>query len=184
MTTQSHTEIISAALDGERVDLAALRGALAAPEGRDALAAFLLLRAAAAGDDLEPSEQSRRAVEHVMRPGPARWFQFGPRVPASLAASLAIIAIVGAFWFGTALRAPNTTLVVAGPQTGASQRVPEVPRTVERASGTPVAPGSESAVPPQQGRAALRVTPTALEPPRPSRVLRFVPGVDWLSGSE
>ena len=43
-------ETISAALDGEPVNLAQLREALNVPEGRQVLAGFLLVRAAASGN--------------------------------------------------------------------------------------------------------------------------------------
>jgi hypothetical protein len=169
-----YDDVISAALDGERVDAGALRRALAAPEGRDTLAAFLLLRAAAASDDVEPSEQVCHAVEDVVRSGRRTWFLAGPRVPATLAASLAVAAIAASFWLGTTVRAPNTTLVMAAPPAAAHEAPPAPAVAV-------VGPNLQVGAGPATG---VRVHTVAEEPPKPTRVLRFVPGVDWISATQ
>jgi len=169
-----YDDVISAALDGEPVDVGALRRALATPEGRDTLAAFLLLRAAAASDDVEPSEQVCQAVEQSVRSGRRTWFLAGPRVPATLAASLAVAAIAASFWLGTTVRAPNTTLVMAAPPAAAHEAPPAPAAAI-------VGPNLQVGAGPATG---AHVRQIAEEPPKPMRILRFEWGVDWRAGSE
>ena len=82
MNTEPRDELISAALDGEHVDPDALRLVLADPEAQRTLAAFLLLRAAAVGEDDARLDQSA-AIVTTRR---WRWFAWDARVPATLAA--------------------------------------------------------------------------------------------------
>ena len=102
----THTEeLISAAMDGEPVDVAALRRALGDPTDarrspRSFLAARLpratrrerpgMTRKGASGDYTDYTERRHRsaAAPHARRRGLLR----GPRVPAALAASLALVA--------------------------------------------------------------------------------------------
>jgi hypothetical protein len=113
-----HPEVtISAALDGERVDLGELREALAVPEGRDVLAGFLLIRAAAAAAFAEPGDTLKVNLQKVAR---RPWFMAGPRVPARLAASLAAVVAGGALWFGLSVHG----VPAQGPVAHQSQAAP------------------------------------------------------------
>ena len=128
MNTEQHDELISAVLDGERVDADALRLVLADPEAQRTLAAFLLLRAAAAGEDDTRLDQSAVSVT----PRRWRWFEWDARVPATLAASLCLIAVALTLLLGPARRdaaTPSSQIASApaqapnlGPRTGEPPR--------------------------------------------------------------
>ena len=160
MSDLSHEELISAALDGERVDVQSLKCALSTADGRDALASFLLLRATMAADTTEPQTQVAPALAD-QRTGERRWpFGFGPRIPLGIAASIAVLAAAGSFWLGTARQSGDTSVDTSQP--------------AAQTSGAPaVSPASTQspASHPQEGDAGV--------PPTPTRVLRFTPGVDW-----
>ena len=164
MRDDDRNELISAALDAESVDVQALREALATPDGRDALASFLVLRASVAADAVEP----RRDAAAVMAAARARRLSWpvvlGRRIPVGVAASFAMLLTAGAFWAGTTWNAgrPAGRTGQSAPQTaGAREASPaSVQHSVSREGGL------EGDV-----------------PPIPSRVLRFTPGVDWHEGS-
>jgi hypothetical protein len=163
MTPNERDELISAALDGECVDLGALRDALSTPDGRASAAAFLLIRATVAADTIA----SPRPGFAVVNADPERrrgWFLLSlPRVPAGIAASVAMLAAASAFWIGSARPIGR-------------HAAPGAPAT---AAATAPAPLS---VPAQPGAAPAKSEDDAV-PPTPSRVLRFTPGVDWHEGS-
>jgi hypothetical protein len=198
-------EIISAALDGEAVDLAELKHALSLEEGRELLASFVMLRAEVAADSLKPSRPLQgadadivpcRPVEVALLPptGPVKrwprvlhWLDAGPRVSLGLAASISMLAIVGAFWGGTVWRATvdlqpaaqiarsNADTPTAAPEVsrGPSSPVPQNQNTSELKPSSVRRPsGSQDTDP--------RKIPT--EPPTPTRVLRFTPGAEWHTG--
>ncbi len=177
MDTENRDELISTALDGEPVDVEALRAALATAEGRASLAAFVLLRAATAADQVAPGRRFDEAVLPRPRRRPA-WLPAPPRVPFAWAASIAIVATAASFWFGTSLRAPATAVLLTAP-----------PIAVTPVASIP-APGLEN--PTAGGRRPTETSPTSPrrvvrvvdQPPTPTRVLRFVPGVDWISAPE
>jgi len=177
MDNELRDDVISAALDGERVDVEALRRALATAEGRESLAAFVLLRAAAADDDVVPSKRWEDLAV-VAKPRPRPWLLVGPRVSAAWAASIAILAIAASFWFGTTLRAPTSTLTLIAP--------PAAPMTTLAPPiiAVPTNAVSEDRLPGPRSHAADISRLRHAEPPRPTRVLQFVPGVDWISAPE
>lgn len=164
MTNESHEELISAALDGERVDVQALKEALSTADGRDALASFLLLRAAVAADTTQPRTRGARALTDRLARGRLWGFGVGPRIPLGIAASIAALFAAGSFWIGTARQAGG---IISGAGQPAAQ-----------ASSAPAVPPTSIQSPtshPQEGDAGV--------PPTPTRVMRFTPGVDWHEGS-
>ena len=164
MTDENRDELISAALDAEPVDVQALREALAAPGGRDALAAFLLVRAAVVADSITPRPAAAAAIA-AARARRRLWpLGLGWRIPVGAAASIAMLLTVGAFWLGTAWQARDLTA-------GSGQRASQT-------SGTAAAPPIAAQPPASQPQAADDGVP-----PTPTRVLRFTPGVDWHEGS-
>jgi|WetSurMetagenome_2_1015567.scaffolds.fasta_scaffold86442_3 hypothetical protein len=176
MDNELRDDLISAALDGEQVDVEVLRELLRNDDGRETLAAFVLLRAATAADQVLPT---RRFAEFDERaPGPRRVWSFAPsRLRLACAASIALLALVGAFWFGTTLRGPAITLRVVAAPTAPGVMVATPPTADVRASA---APGDHSA--PVNVRAPdLSPVWEVAEPPKPTRRLSFVPGVDWTS---
>ncbi len=172
MNNASRDEVISAALDGERVDLETLGAALGTDEGRRSLAAFVLLRAATVADDIVPREHDGAATAIAIR-------RFGPpsagtAVRAALAASIVVAAVVASFLLGTGFRAANVALTLTAP-----------PATVMVTSPGPViltAPPLETRD--ARGASVRAIGRIAAHPPTPTRVLRFVPGVDWTSAAE
>jgi hypothetical protein len=177
MDNELRDDVISAAIDGERVDLDALRRALRTEDGRETLAAFVLLRAATAGDEILPT---RRAAEFAGIAGQSRLWWFAPaRLRLACAASIAVLALVASFWFGTTVHGPVVTV---------SPLAPPPPPAMVSAPPTTVAP--TGIVPrndpgPTTGHAASLVPVRTLwEPPKPTRRLSFVPGVDWTSTPE
>ena len=179
MDNDLRDDLISAALDGERVEVEALRAALGTAEGRDSLAAFVLLRAATATDDVAP-ERWPEHVPVIARARRSRWLLAAPRVPVAWAASLAVLAIAASFWFGTTLRAPTATLVLVAPPTApvATLATPIVD------AATAAFAGSQPSDQGPRVAAASRLHRPVGDPPKPTRVLRFVPGVDWTSAPE
>jgi hypothetical protein len=59
-------EILSAFIDGEPVDPAALAAALVSPGGREALLDFARLRSAIAADETQPSPEFHRRMHEVL----------------------------------------------------------------------------------------------------------------------
>jgi hypothetical protein len=191
-------EIISAAIDGERVDVTALRRALASNEGQELLASFVLLRAEVVADDLEARElapvgESRRPSSErepaswqprVPRESRARrWFQAGSRVPIRLAASLAALAVAGSFWLGTSWTDHATT--PSGGQNVSSGLTPASGQPVgQPATGAPNVATTPGAPPPQSvGAGRTTQSPfDAGEPPRPTRQLRLDLSTSWKAG--
>lgn len=165
----THTEeLISAAMDGEPVDLDALQAALAGDEGRAALASFVLLRAASASGD-EPAGMAVPQPHARRQP----WLLRGPRVPAALAASLALVAAAAALWVGSrVVTVPVTTQVLqlAPPRDQADPAPQVVSPAIVVPAATPIA-------------APRAAEPCAPELPKIAKVVKFVPGVDWKSGS-
>jgi negative regulator of sigma E activity len=171
-------EVISAALDGEPVDRSALERALAAPAGRDALAAFVLMRAALASDDLVPSAGFYASMETALAARRRPWLFSGVSVPGSLAASLAVLAIAASFWLGTAWRPSPLPANGGRSMANVSTDAPIAPKVQVPAP----APGARDARTPSAARPVASPAPCG-QPPTPTRVLRFVPGVDWRAGS-
>ncbi len=194
-------EIISAALDGERVDVASLRAALATAEGRETLAAFVLLRAAAADDDLLPVPLPVQSVARARAATARTWSLAGYRVPATVAASIAVVAVALSFWMGAHWQ-PNNASAGSGTSQTVASRPAQVSRQGEssaapamvsnpmpaapaetqahQAAMTPCAPGTAAV----DGRNVRRARLAAgNEPPKPTRFLRFVPGVDWVAAA-
>jgi len=173
MDNENRDDLISAALDGEPVDVDALRRVLGTEDGRESLAAFLMLRAATAADALIPSRPLSQVVQAV---GPPRIpMPVRSRLRLACAASVALLTLLGAFWFGSTLRAPVTTLTLIAPPT-----VPTMTATLPRVD----TPANAAAIQhPATAAPLLTVSPrrTPLEPPKPTRSLSFVPGVDWTS---
>jgi hypothetical protein len=160
MNTEPSDELISAALDGEPVDVDALQRALQRPEARDTLAAFVLLRAATADDahraaDASPGSRTRAGAGQPTFAPRTRW----NRLPLAVAASLAALAMAGSFWLGATWR-----LESAGGRQSGQENAPAL-----------TVPADDPAARP--GRTA------ADEPPTPTRHEKFVRGVDWHSGS-
>ena len=196
--------LISAALDGERVDVAALRHALEVDEGRELLASFVLLRAEVAADDFSPdhplrakellpvrglpteavfSSTSRLAPQE---PCSRKGFIIGPRARIAMAASVVMAMLLGSFWLGTAWRGhvavphevqgrrSSSPTTIAKPEVSTELPAPHF-RTPE--------PGASSFNRhSQDGSGAGPSKPTA-EPPKPTRVLRFIPGKEWRAES-
>jgi hypothetical protein len=127
-------ELVSAALDGELVDVEALREVLERADARETLAAFVLLRAAAAADrDVLPAgERGVRAPSGSQR---------RPRIPIGIAASLAAMAVAGSFWLGTMWR-PNGSDVAGPPaqQGGVAQSRPAGAAEEKDGPGQPPTP--------------------------------------------
>lgn len=170
MDTERIEELVSAALDGEPVDVDALRQALATLEGRDALAAFVVLRAATASDAVESLAQaSAHAMAAISRsqPGPRRLPS--SRVRLAVAASLAVLAIPGAFWFGSTWQAQQVVVHLTPPQA-----------PVVRTDVAPVVAPAVTVLSPSAGPCPQPAQP---QPPTPTRVVRYVRGVDWRDGT-
>jgi hypothetical protein len=186
--------IISEALDGERVDMEALRRALGSEAGRETLASFVLLRAQVAADNICPRRFLRVAdLDPAIRnsidvgtsqlpnlipqkaPVPA-WRAFMTPVRCSLAASLAMLALAGSFWLGTKLR-PTTSSPTAA-QVAPSNSSARAANS--ESFPTHSAVGDRAAAAPDP-KAITRTNPPDVkdEPPKPTRVLRFELGVDW-----
>ncbi len=173
-------DIVSAALDGEAVDLCALRRALGSDEGRHLLASCVLIRATANAGDLEPGEEFRaRLQQSVVRPR-ARWLLAGPRIPASLAASLVVIAIVATLVAGRPAR-KDTAAVERQRATAPASLAPPASATTTQVAPAVQVPGIAvgSAAQQPEHRATVPVLKLP-DPPKPSRVLRFE---DWRHGA-
>jgi hypothetical protein len=170
-------ELISAALDGEHVDLERLNTALADPGGRDALASFVLLRAAVAADDSRPAAEFYESMAPALRPPTARRLLRGPRMPVTVAASILVFAAAGSFWLGSqsgGLNHPART--ASGLAAGNSEPTAGPPGARPGASSREVGRS-----PDDQPR---RLPPVAVqaEPPVPVRVVRFDES-NWREGS-
>jgi len=166
----AHTEeLISAAMDGETVDVAALRAALSTADGQRALASFVLLRAATVAGN----ETSEMGVAHVMEKR-TPWLLRGPRVPTALAASLALVAVAASVWLGSQIapfgHGPAMTPVVR-----------ETPPPVMQPAPTVPVPSAVVVVPAAMQSPAAR--PCVPDLPKITKVVKFVPGVDWKPGS-
>lgn len=190
--------VISAALDGERVDLDILRGALSDEDGPKTLASFVLLRAEVAADDTYSSRSLHIADSDTARSVAAeaggRWS--AARAPAEsswrhltfavrcrrigVAAVLATLAMAGAFWFGTVWR-PAPPDESAG-RTVRSDEPPAHIGAPEFQPGNRATGGKAPSVEDRRFDGSTgplqRILPA--EPPEATRVLRYLPGTDWL----
>ncbi len=167
MNTERIEETVSAALDGEPVDLEELRQALRTAQGRDALAAFVILRSAAASDRMAPSAQHGPAsLAQLSRARQRRLTPFGARAGLALAASLILCALVGAFWIGSRWQTTAVTVRLTPP------------KMME-----PVVVRAPAPVVDERPVVAPCPAPPQLQPPSPTRVVRYVRGVDWSEGT-
>ena len=82
-------EVLSALVDGEPVESAALEAALEDPRGRQALLAFVRLRHAAQDDDVRPRAEFYQRVRRDMS---VPWRIMRQRVPLPLAAAAVLCA--------------------------------------------------------------------------------------------
>jgi hypothetical protein len=163
MTDEERDQLISAALDGERVNLEDLRAALASPAGGATAAEFILLRAAVSNDrDGAPGVAPPVAEAH-RHPRQTWRLLSWPRIPAGIAASLLLAAAAASFWAGQSWRGPELDSAIPGPAVAVTTPAPQA------------APKTGLATRPQAGDAVVA--------PTPARVLRFTPGVDWHEGS-
>ena len=121
MTSDSHTETLSALCDGEMVDPDALAAALDDPAARQALVEFVRLRCAV-NRDRAPLPRSLEALRRH------RWSIARASVPLPAVAALVVLAVLGAWVIPRPARAPSSDT-----------------------------------------------------PPAPTRVISYVPGVDWHS---
>jgi hypothetical protein len=169
---------ISAALDSEPTDIEMLRKALATEEGREILVSFVLLRAQVAADDLCPGHVPKVPEQLPQQPSLSTsrskvWWRLKPRFSWRVAAaSFAILALACAFWLGTSWRA------MSGLQS-ADRRQDQTMAGQKVESGAQ-RPGTASSAQTSYN-ASTRQQSGSMEPPKPARVLRFVPGTDWHS---
>jgi len=191
--------IVSAALDGERIDVDLLRDALASDEGRKMLASFVLVRAEFASDNISPSRPLRESdldpaqhqpmvevSQQASRSSPSGfhwhpWHGVGPRARIGMAASFVMVAVAFAFWLGTfwqggkGLRSADQlkNTAAAKPFRGAdtSASLNHIGETTEVPTTT-----RDSA-----GRGDQLQRTLATEPPKPTRVLKFLVGTEWPS---
>jgi hypothetical protein len=177
MDNELRDDVISAAIDGEQVDVDELRRALQTEDGRETLAAFVLLRAATAADEILPT---RRVAEFARMTARSRPLWPAPsRLRLACAASIGLLALVASFWFGTTLRGPVLTVRLIAPPT-APAMVSGPPTIV---APTAMVPG-DLPMPTTARTAGRSPVPALWEPPRTARLLSFVPGVDWTSTPE
>lgn len=174
MTNQELEQTISAAWDGEPVDLDRLRAALQTAVGRETLASYALIRATAAAGDIEPSAEGAARLRASIGAPRRWWLVAGPAVPARLAASLAVVAVATASWVGVTWRpqgpAPSSTTTVAGPT--ADRGLPATPKeqALSRSAGEQApAPAPRTPVQSHPGSNAFREAP-----PTPTRTIQLV----------
>jgi hypothetical protein len=166
--------MISAAMDGESIDLDLLGVALASDEGREMLASFVLLRAKVASDNIfEPlplfvaashMSRHRRLDKTSLRP------VHGAGRPLRIAAAVALatLAMACTFWLGGIWRISRMS------DQGTKM-------AVSASAEPPQKPGSPASVLPNS-RSTRRLPAATEEPPKPTRTLRFVPGMEWHTG--
>ena len=177
MDNQLRDDVISAAIDGERVDVDVLRRALGTEDGHETLAAFVLLRAATAADEILPAGRGDQFARMAAQSRPL-WF-LPSRLRLACAASFGLLALVASFWFGTTLRGPVLTVRLDTPPT--AQATFTAPPTMVEPTGGLL---GDHPMPPAERSAGLAPVRTLREPPKPTRLLSFVPGVDWTSTPE
>jgi negative regulator of sigma E activity len=174
MTDLDFEQTISAAWDGEPVDLDTLRSALQTTEGRQALASYALIRASAAAEDIEPRGDLAARLRASVATPRRWWFVAGPAVPARLAASLAAVAVAAALWLGVAWRsqvpAPSGAAPVAATTAGRGLPAGASEQTVPTSAGDQ-ARGSERQSPVGSRPRSNVLTET---PPTPTRTIRLV----------
>ena len=169
-------QTISAAWDGEPVDLDALRAALQTAEGREILASYALIRTTAAAGDIEPREDGAARLRASIAARRRSWLLGGPAVPMRLAASLAAVAIGAALWVGVAWRSQGPASPVAVPASAVTAAAGTRPAGAgEQALPKPTAT-AEPAAPPERRVGAGRRASNGLDeiPPTPTRTIPLV----------
>lgn len=181
MTDMELEQTISAAWDGEPVDLDSLSAALRTEAGREALASFVLIRAAATAADVEPPAGLEVRLRSALAAPRRSWLVAGPRVPMRIAASVAVLAVAGTIWVGYGLNRGTpavppaqmpivaTAPVVATPTQTGTPGVQPQPVAAREAGGSPVQrPPSRRAV------AGRTDNPFDQTPPTPTRRVKLV----------
>ena len=167
-------QTISAAWDGEPVDLDTLRSALQTAEGRQALASYALIRASAAAEDIEPRGDLAARLRASVATPRRWWFVAGPAVPARLAGSLAAVAVAGALWLGGAWHSqvPASSGPAPVAATTAGRGLPA--EAGEQAA--PTSPGEQARGSEPQSRVGSRPRSNVVNetPPTPARTIRLV----------
>ena len=142
MNEQLRDELMSTALDGEPVDVEALRTALETPDGQRTLAAFVLLRAATADDGVAGTGRPEVPILAEQTPfALRRWRRF----PVAAAASLGAVALAGSFWLGTTWvpdERASTPVVVGVAPPSAEEPPPTPTRRLEYIPGVDWQAGS------------------------------------------
>lgn len=170
-------DIISAALDGEYVDVQALQQVLATDDGRKTLASFVLIRAATAADSLEPAGMPlavTASVPAARRALPTVRMWRKPRVFGSLAAALVILAVAASFWMGTRWPTTSASLPEPSGSSGVTIRGQAMPPGIPDRAAVVPAPGAPSS---EARTIFVRERPggpSRERPPVPVRFLRFM----------
>jgi hypothetical protein len=167
-------DLISAALDGEPVDLSGLRAALHTAEGRELLASFVMIRATARAGDIEPSDEVPARLRGPVGSSRRGWWLGGPRIPASIAATLVTVAIAGTLFAGRVIRPAAPVEDARGATAGPATTVdPERAATGQSVAVPVPASGNRGPSIQSSGQPARRRGPARREPPKPARVLVF-----------
>ena len=92
-------ELLSAFIDGEEIEPAALAEALTAPGAREALRDFALLRAEVQEDDSTPSPEAYLEIRKTLAAGErAAWHRRIVPVPAPALAAVMVLTVALAVW--------------------------------------------------------------------------------------
>ncbi len=155
-----HEEVLSRLIDGEIVDPLTLTAALAEPDAPRVLADYAAVQAAVQGEADRPRDAFYEKMRGELRAQVRRFPLRGPLA----AAALIVLSALGGVWIGTSIVPPRAVPVRIAVQ-GPVAPVPDV-RTL---------PGPvPAAVVPDCGRPG---------PPKPNRVVEFVPAAESRPGA-
>ena len=146
-------ELLSLLVDGEQVDPDALAAALAEPDATETLVQYARVHRAVLNPETRPSDQFYQKMRRQLEAGPRRTI---PWRAALAAAAVIVLSVLGGMWFGWSMQPARTV---------------SVPVAVRTPSAPP--PIADTAAP---FRIIVPANCPAPGPPKPDRIVEFVPG--------
>jgi len=145
-------ELLSLLVDGEQVDPDALAAALAEPDATETLVQYARVHRAVLNPDMRPSDQFYEKMCRQLDAGPRRTI---PWRAALAAAAVIVVSVLGGMWLGWSMLPTRSVPVPVVMHTPGPPNIAETPANI---------------------RILVPADCPAPGPPKPDRIVEFVPG--------